>query len=575
MHANIPQKTTMKTNQYSLINLIAVLAALAVLTSACNLTDLFANPCASQTLIVNKTADTDGGVCTGSDCSLRQAVLASNSCTGVQTIQIPAGTYILTHTGADEEAAASGDLDLTDSVVIQGEGNPIIDGEAADRIFDVKAGKTVSISGLTLQNGKTPLFGSAIANLGVLTLDHVVIQNNHQTDKSGNGGAIFSYDLGSSLDISDSAVVNNWAAVDAAGLYNVAGTMTITNVTVSGNHGYGVGNAQGGQMQIKFSTIADDFGLYEIWNLGVGNAVEVGNSIIAGRAEQGNCFQPVTSDGFNLDSAMGGTANTCGLKRPGDLIHTDPLLLPLAENGGNTLTLALGPESLAINAADPANCIAADQRGVARPQGAKCDIGAFELENPPARPTVAPTLAPTRPPENTPTPKKTVSVGVTLTFNTNSNCRKGPGTGYFLVTPLKQGVTAVIKGKNDLGTWVLVQVPASGKSCWVALSLGVLNGSLSGISVFPAPPIPDAPATFRDSSQCGATQRTVTLTWTMAPNATGYNIYRSNKLLKTVNALYSSYQDVTSPTSGFFYAIEAFNENGVSARLTTQVQPCP
>ena len=59
------------------------------------------------------------------------------------------------------------------------------------------------------------------------------------------------------------------------------------------------------------------------------------------------------------------------------------------------------------------------------------------------------------------------------------------------------------------------------------------------------------------------------------PSATGYNIYRNNKLLKTVDALYSSYQDITSPASGFFYAIEAFNANGVSARLTTQVQACP
>jgi hypothetical protein len=59
------------------------------------------------------------------------------------------------------------------------------------------------------------------------------------------------------------------------------------------------------------------------------------------------------------------------------------------------------------------------------------------------------------------------------------------------------------------------------------------------------------------------------------PNATGYNIYRSGKLLTTTNALRNSYQDVTSPEGSFFYAIEAFNENGVSARLTTQVQACP
>ena len=55
------------------------------------------------------------------------------------------------------------------------------------------------------------------------------------------------------------------------------------------------------------------------------------------------------------------------------------ILAPLADNGGPTLTHALVPDSPAIDASPvDAECAATDQRGNARPQGAMCDIGAFE-----------------------------------------------------------------------------------------------------------------------------------------------------------------------------------------------------
>jgi hypothetical protein len=102
-----------------------------------------------------------------------------------------------------------------------------------------------------------------------------------------------------------------------------------------------------------------------------------------------------------------------------------------------------------------------------------------------------------------------------------------------------------------------------------------LNGSLSDIPTFPTPPIPNAPLSFNDSSNCGADQRTVTLTWAIVPNASGYNLYRNDKLLTTTNALASSYQDETPSAKDFLYEIEAFNEYGVSERVSTQVQVCP
>ena len=67
----------------------------------------------------------------------------------------------------------------------------------------------------------------------------------------------------------------------------------------------------------------------------------------------------------------------------GDLVGLYPLLSPLQDNGGTTFTHALLPRSPAIDHIPPENCeVTTDQRGVARPQGAACDIGAYEFVPP-------------------------------------------------------------------------------------------------------------------------------------------------------------------------------------------------
>ena len=75
----------------------------------------------AATFVVTKTADTNDGTC-DSDCSLREAIVAANANAGVDVITLPAGTYTLTIAGANEDAAATGDLDLTESVTINGAG---------------------------------------------------------------------------------------------------------------------------------------------------------------------------------------------------------------------------------------------------------------------------------------------------------------------------------------------------------------------------------------------------------------------------------------------------------------------
>jgi hypothetical protein len=92
----------------------------------------------------------------------------------------------------------------------------------------------------------------------------------------------------------------------------------------------------------------------------------------------------VSSQGYNIEDR-----DTCGLTGPGDKVSTDPLLaaLPSAPDGASAPPLQ--PGSPAINGGSPAGCsdaagapLTRDERGVARPQGARCDIGPFEFRTP-------------------------------------------------------------------------------------------------------------------------------------------------------------------------------------------------
>jgi len=98
------------------------------------------------------------------------------------------------------------------------------------------------------------------------------------------------------------------------------------------------------------------------------------NSILAANAG-GNCFGPITDAGNNIDDAV-----SCGLSEPNSLSNTDPLLDPagLQDNGGPTQTIALLAGGPALNAGNDAACPSTDQRGIVRPQGTNCDIGAYE-----------------------------------------------------------------------------------------------------------------------------------------------------------------------------------------------------
>ena len=229
----------------------------------------FGGPVQAATLTVTKTADTADGNC-DADCSLREAILAANASPGADTIHLPNGTYTLSIVGGDEDASATGDLDITDDLTIIGvsAANTIIDGAEIDRVFEVDpvgAGVVVDISHVTVKNGSAPdnydfvivrTSGGGIHNRGILTLTEVII--------SGNKAIYFGY---------------------GGGLHNV-GTANLVAVRVSGNMGYrggGIGNL--GTLTVVDCVISDNTasgGIGGGGGLRNGGTAEIRNTTLSG-----------------------------------------------------------------------------------------------------------------------------------------------------------------------------------------------------------------------------------------------------------------------------------------------------
>jgi CSLREA domain-containing protein len=334
----------------------------------------------ANTFEVTKTADTDGD-CRPQNCSLREAIAAANTRPGVDDVSVPAGTYLL----------GLGRLVVSDDVVIAGAGadSTIIDGDAADRVFDLSG--VVEISGITIQNGFDPVQGGGVYNTADLTITNSTLSNNRAVSR---GGGIFN--MGATVTLTNSTVSGNSSGY-GAGLNNRSGTMYLTNSTVSGNDaaapavqpfpedyvGYGGGIFNTGSIAISNSVIVKNYAFDD--GGGIDNStgsVTLSNTIVAQNFAVGygpNCDysqrNPITSLGYNLmESGL-----WCGSPVTEDRVVSDAMVGPLADNGGPTETHALLAGSPAIDAGGP-DCPppATDQRGVTRPQGASCDIGSVE-----------------------------------------------------------------------------------------------------------------------------------------------------------------------------------------------------
>jgi hypothetical protein len=168
------------------------------------------------------------------------------------------------------------------------------------------------------------------------------------------GGGMYNYQ-GSNPSLTNVTFTDNSATMRGGGMYNYQSSPLLTNVTFSGNSA----NSYGGGMYNEVGS-----------NPQVCNSIFWGNTAPSGGAQVHNSGStPVVSYSVVQDGYAGGSS----------IIVADPLLGMLGNHGGSTQTIPLLPGSSAIDTGNDAICPATDQRGLSRPQGAHCDIGAYEL----------------------------------------------------------------------------------------------------------------------------------------------------------------------------------------------------
>lgn len=205
----------------------------------------------------------------------------------------------------------------------------------------------------------------------------------------GDGGGIYLYET--YFTARNSTISGNWATGHGGGIYNLwAFDGAMKNVTVTDNEAMAIETATAAE-----TPAPNGGGIYNY----VESSMRAVNSIVAGNTGSDCAGGGLTSGGFNIDSD-----DTCGLDASSDQSSTDPLLGPLADNGGPTMTHALLVESPAIDAGSDGHCLRNDQRSWSRPVGDACDVGAYEfgatapVEPPPTEPP------PTDPPPVDPPP---------------------------------------------------------------------------------------------------------------------------------------------------------------------------
>jgi hypothetical protein len=171
-------------------------------------------------------------------------------------------------------------------------------------------------------------------------------------------------------------------------LFANLGVATLINSTISGNSEGSLEldcvwiDLLCGRFDLINSTVSGDIACE-----GVACGQTLGFGALTNTVIDGVCGDTWASNGYNIESP----GDTCGLDtNKGDQVNVSEGQLnlgPLADNGGPTQTHALGPGSFAIDQIPVTECVdvdsmplTEDQRGVTRPQGAMCDVGAFELE---------------------------------------------------------------------------------------------------------------------------------------------------------------------------------------------------
>jgi CSLREA domain-containing protein len=351
---------------------------------------------AVEVIPVNTLADHDDGTC-DADCTLREAINVANSNPG-STIGFSVTSTITLLTALPDISTA---MTITgpgaDQLTVQ---RSTAAGTPDFGIFNVAAGvsDTVSISGLTISNGKAASDGGGIGNINSSTVN---ITNCEISGNTSGGGNVGNENTGT-INVKNSAVINN----SGGGIRNQGhGTINVINSTVSNNSTTNVGGGIAvifGTVNVTNSTISNNHAVSGGFGGGIYNnagTVHIGNSIVALNDDGGsspNVGGTFITQGYNLIGANdgastsfpAGNSNVNNDKVGTSAFPIDPLLGGLANNGGPTKTSLLLLGSPAINAGNNAlavdqnsNALTTDQRGTGFPRivNTTVDMGADEV----------------------------------------------------------------------------------------------------------------------------------------------------------------------------------------------------
>jgi uncharacterized protein YgiM (DUF1202 family) len=193
------------------------------------------------------------------------------------------------------------------------------------------------------------------------------------------------------------------------------------------------------------------------------------------------------------------------------------------------------------------------------------------------------TPAPTSEPSSTPTLTSTITPTngpVTLKFNGNTNCRKGPGENYDVVTVLKTGLEVQAIGRVDKTNYWLVKRSESAETCWASADFAQMTGNAQALPTVTAPPTstpkpPNAPAWASWNYNCdfasGGNNITMNLVWTdRSSNETGFIVYRDGQPIANLGPDTASYTETIFVATGqsVSYKVEVKNESGTASTST-------
>lgn len=298
-------------------------------------------------------------------------------------VNISNGTFSGNYSGGAGTLLNDGEMNIESSIIVHNEAGYDGGGIANSGALNIYS-STISSNKANINDG-----GAIHQFTGAMTVSNTLVENN----VAGNGGGGVSI-LGGDALIENSAIVSNTSA-SGGGVYvgtdgSLKSVMVIKNSTLSGNQAIGADIDDGGGavkviapanvVTITQSTIANNAAPYQtgrdgIWQ--VDGSILIQQSIVADNGGE-NCT-------LETGSWHGSAHNLASDASCTGFLEADPLLTPLGDHGGSTLTHALLMGSPAVDAGDNALCSEYDQRGEPRPVDgdgdgtAVCDIGAVEM----------------------------------------------------------------------------------------------------------------------------------------------------------------------------------------------------